>query len=218
VLTSNPSSIFNEGVLMIRDSAENVLESLLSSEKINPNDLPASHGLYCLWDHLGRPIYIRETHSKSQGYRSRIGKHIAGSVDMKHMFSKWYNLGPLFTFHEIKDSTKLKREPDYKIRIKQDKKSASLVKKIKNKMIRDLCTVTIYPINRGELSEAGYQKGLLSIETEVVDIARKGYLSENVIPFKNEIIDRYANDCTRTIKAFFAQDCLFKEHFSEVTT
>ncbi|WP_299664375.1 hypothetical protein [uncultured Psychromonas sp.] len=203
---------------MITYSAENVLEILLSSEKINPNDLPASHGLYCLWDHLERPIYIGETHSKSQGYRSRIGKHIAGSVDMKHMFSRWYNLGPLFTFHEIKDPIKLKRKPDYKIRIKQEKKNASLVKKIKNKMIRDLCTVTIYPIYRGELSEADYHKMLLNIETNVVDIARKKYLSENVIPFKNEIIERYANDCTRTIEAFFAQDCLFKEYLSEVTT
>ncbi|EJG1876531.1 hypothetical protein BS053_RS22760, partial [Vibrio parahaemolyticus] len=132
---------------MIEYSAENVLEKLLSSERISPNDLPDSHGLYCLWDHLGRPIYIGETHSKSQGYRSRIGKHIAGSVDMKHMFSRWYNLGPLFTFHEIKDPIKLKRKPDYEIRVKQDKKNASLVKKIKNKMIRDLCTVTIYPVS-----------------------------------------------------------------------
>ncbi len=203
---------------MITYSAENVLKNLLSSEKISPNALPASHGLYCLWDHLGRPIYIGETHSKSQGYRSRIGKHIAGSVDMKHMFSRWYNLGPLFTFHEIRDTTKLKRMPDYKIRLKQDNINASLVKKIKNKIIRDLCTVTIYPINKGELSEADYQCLLLSIEAEVVGIARKGYLSEDIIPFKKDIIEKYANDCPRTMEAFMAQNSLYKEKISEVIT
>ncbi len=199
---------------MIEYSAENVLEKLLSSERISPNDLPDSHGLYCLWDHLGRPIYIGETHSKSQGYRSRIGKHIAGSVDMKHMFSRWYNLGPLFTFHEIKDPIKLKRKPDYEIRVKQDKKNASLVKKIKNKMIRDLCTVTIYPVSREGLSEAAYQNLLLDIESEVVDIARKGHLFEDVIPFKKENIERYADGCSVTMEAFFAQNRLYEEHLS----
>ncbi|PTB32028.1 hypothetical protein [Photobacterium phosphoreum] len=196
-------------------SSKVVLDSLLTSAKFSPINLPLQHGIYCLWDHLDRPLYIGETHSPSQNYRSRIMKHISGSVDTGHYFSYWYNHGPLFTFHNPTNKDKLRACDNYELRIKQTPDNQEMVKRVKNKLIRNQCKVSIFPIEREGRLDEEFKKHLKDIEGKVQKAADiKAELAVNVITFPRKDILICANGCPLTLNAFKVQEELYLEYTS----
>ena len=127
-----------------------ILESLRSQPTQRLSGLPASSGLYALWDHSGVMRYIGIAHS--EGFRTRIlSKHRTGSEEKSHKFSAAYNSGRLWRDRHDKSCMA----------------DAQVSKRLRNEFILQHCSATVFPI--GNYDGKSY---LESVERKVISIAR----------------------------------------------
>jgi hypothetical protein len=70
-----------------------VLRRLLQSPPVRLDEIPDEPGIYALYDHLGRPLYIGIT---AKSLNDRILKRHAAGDGNSHKFSSIYNAGRMF--------------------------------------------------------------------------------------------------------------------------
>lgn len=183
-----------------------ILKHLLTSEKFHLKGVPELHGIYCLWDHLGRPIYIGETHSFTQNFRMRMDKHTTGSVDSGHFFSKTYNEGLCYTIH-VKDDKSKSSSLDIEIMGLQSPHNEKLARKIKHLLIREKCRVSIFPIDKKDMAKKKFEIYLKSLENKVISEATD-VLAE-AKPFNRDDVIRVIDGCEVTLRALHEQEKLY---------
>jgi hypothetical protein len=81
---------------MICLDARTVLNTLVSSVPVRLEALPKERGIYALHDHAGQIRYIGCT-PRGGNLRGRVfGRHVGGSEDRSHKFSRAYNCGRMW--------------------------------------------------------------------------------------------------------------------------
>ncbi|WP_419240644.1 hypothetical protein [Photobacterium leiognathi] len=73
------------------------INDVLNPKSLQVELLANKSGIYCLYNHLGERVYIGETHSSKQCFKTRAEKHYSGSVNCGHFFSQYYNHNYFFT-------------------------------------------------------------------------------------------------------------------------
>lgn len=89
-------------------------------DKLPPNE----RGIYALRDHTGAIRYVGMTPKGTMGFHGRMNRHVSGSEDRSHKYSRAYNTGRLYRADRD-------RSP-----------GAMLAKKVRAKFIRLHCRAT----------------------------------------------------------------------------
>lgn len=158
-------------------SAEEIFKKLQDSKPLKLDELPKDkRGIYALFDHANILRYIGMTAAKRGFYERIYIRHTTGSEGMSHSFSTQYCFGPMWS-HDAMLKPSLEEDAELAKKFSQageaeNSSDAEIAVKYKHCFIRKNCRATYVPIplDAAEVIKS-YRKRLLSIETEVQNLA-----------------------------------------------
>lgn len=186
-----------------------VLHALSSREPVALEKLTDEHGVYALFDHTGQIRYLGVTAAKKSGFKDRIySRHVTGSEERSHKFSRAYNTGKMWR-------SRVGSSP-------QECLDAKFTKNLRTVFCRRYCKAAYYtvPMLGAQLD---YLRELTKLESSILSIAPQSMKRWNGSNFAaedepkemvNALIDEldYSSDLRRALERqaeLFAQSiCL----------
>ncbi|OBU29342.1 hypothetical protein C0Z01_00635 [Photobacterium kishitanii] len=184
-----------------------LVQDVINSSSHDIISLREKSGVYCLYNHLGDPIYVGETDSLSQNFNKRLIRHCSGSVFDTHIFSQYYNHGLLFC---MGPPNKMKKNQDLKaLWLRQNIYNKERVCTLKQQLIYSNCSIAMLPIDRRDLTDNEYGKLVRKLERAAIRMGKIKGLTLDAKPFPNSLIKSILNKEDQSITE--EQNTLYSE-------